>query len=260
MGIRSRNYLAVKPEVANIGALVARLKKTGEDEPMFDDIRGSLFLFETNITPMWSRGSEHNCMDLENELELQRALSKIGVENFHLRRTGMEVQQRGEWHDHPFKQVGIIEEINREYYLSVMDKDTCVLCCNSGVVENADDEIVPCPVGCKVPELVTRAMQERMFDTGVPLGLCDSIGKEFKIGDLVRINCTVNQEIHGEFACYRVQMVGGVPVLLYEVSEKGQIIPKGYTGQPLSHLYDTEAFMTTQDSNKLRPSEFVMVL
>lgn len=91
-------------------------------------------------------------------------------------------------------------------------------------------------------------------------GLVDSNGKEIQVGDLVKMPCEINQEMHGAFTLYRIEQRGIVPVLVYERSEKGVIGYRGMFGKPLSECYDLKLFMTGDDLLELTPDdEFVIV-
>jgi hypothetical protein len=94
----------------------------------------------------------------------------------------------------------------------------------------------------------------------VVTGLCDSHGTPIVIGDLVRKNTDCNQDLHGEWTDYRVSLRGMVPVLLYVRSQKGQILPGGYTGKPLSECYDPKNFMFVIDVGSLRPREALVII
>lgn len=57
----------------------------------------------------------------------------------------------------------------------------------------------------------------------------DSSGTEIKVGDTVRAPC-LNIEVHGSWCDYKVEKAPGGYKLSYQKSEKGQILPVGYTG------------------------------
>lgn len=84
-------------------------------------------------------------------------------------------------------------------------------------------------------------------------GLCDSEGLELFIGDHVRIESEINQDVHGSWTEYEIKQQGLTPILLYVTSEKGQSLPKGITGSPLSLHYDQELFCSEKNSFSLRP-------
>lgn len=99
-----------------------------------------------------------------------------------------------------------------------------------------------------------------MLERGFPTGLCDSMGTEIKVGDKVKINVDCNVDLHGEWAIYEIKLRGIVPVISYLVSEKGQILPVGYTGRPLSDLYDQKIFLWVDDLKRLRPVDEDVVI
>lgn len=91
-------------------------------------------------------------------------------------------------------------------------------------------------------------------------GLHDSDGNMIHIGDHVRKPCEINTELHGTWSEYEITQRGIVPVLMYVKSEKGQILPRGYTGQPLSDQYDRKNFMFVTDISTLRPTGLMRVV
>lgn len=94
----------------------------------------------------------------------------------------------------------------------------------------------------------------------IKTGLCDSQGKEIHIGDIVRRFSDFNVEVHGTYVDYTVVQVGIVPILSYLISEKGQVLPKGYTAQPLSDLYGTKNLVFAEDSMELEPYEDEIII
>lgn len=95
---------------------------------------------------------------------------------------------------------------------------------------------------------------------GDATGLRDSNGKVICIGDKVRTVVTGNTDFHGEWAIYEVVARGMVPVLLYVTSEKGDKLPRGYTGSCLSDKYDQQMLLWATDLADVRPSENDMVI
>jgi hypothetical protein len=57
----------------------------------------------------------------------------------------------------------------------------------------------------------------------------DRSGVEIMTGHVVRAAVNVNQELHGNWADYTVEKAPGGYKLSYLRSEKGDILPKGYT-------------------------------
>lgn len=51
-----------------------------------------------------------------------------------------------------------------------------------------------------------------------------------RVGDVVRMATTGNVELHGTWCEYRIRKAPGGYVFSYLRSEKGQILPEGYTG------------------------------
>ncbi|CAN5571455.1 hypothetical protein BH10PSE14_BH10PSE14_06140 [soil metagenome] len=58
----------------------------------------------------------------------------------------------------------------------------------------------------------------------------DATGKEIRLGDVVRAPIDINQSLHGTWGEYRIRKAPGGYLLSYLRSEKGQILPEGYTG------------------------------
>ena len=98
----------------------------------------------------------------------------------------------------------------------------------------------------------------KIIDTGSPIGLCDSNGIEFKVGSVVRLE-TDNKKMHGDWVDYEISLQGTTPLLIYLYSEKGDILPKGYTGCCLSDYYDHKMFLFAKDSLSLRPDEQLLI-
>lgn len=57
----------------------------------------------------------------------------------------------------------------------------------------------------------------------------DVDGHHIVTGDIVRKRIEINQDLHGTWADYRVRKAPGGYVLSYLISEKGAILPEGYT-------------------------------
>lgn len=91
-------------------------------------------------------------------------------------------------------------------------------------------------------------------------GLRDSDGIPITIGCKVRKPCGCNQELHGSWAEHDVVLRGLIPVLLYNHSEKGQILPKGYTGCFLSDEYDVKNLLFVTDISTIRPMDEMLVV
>jgi len=105
-----------------------------------------------------------------------------------------------------------------------------------------------------------QAVAEGKWPPRVSTGLSDSMGVEIYIGDKVAIDTSINKEVHGEWAVYTVEQRGLTPVLMYDYSEKGQILPKGYTGCCLSDFYNSKMFMFHKDPRALTPDDRMRVL
>ena len=97
--------------------------------------------------------------------------------------------------------------------------------------------------------------EKKGYGIGTPVGLCDSNGDELRVGDKVKMPVDCNNEMHGNWSIYTVKLQGMVPILSYFKSEKGQVLPEGYTACCLSDRYDQKMFVFAKDSNDLRPNE-----
>ena len=95
---------------------------------------------------------------------------------------------------------------------------------------------------------------------GTPLGLCDSSGLELKLGSVVRRKSEINKEMHGEWVDYEVTLQGTVPLLTYLRSQKGDVLPKGYTASCLSDFYNLKMFVFSKKSLNLRPEEDFFII
>lgn len=58
----------------------------------------------------------------------------------------------------------------------------------------------------------------------------DIHGREIMVGDRVRLSTEINVEVHGKWVDYTVIKRPGGYALSYLISEKGQILPVGYSG------------------------------
>lgn len=94
----------------------------------------------------------------------------------------------------------------------------------------------------------------------VETGLYDSNRSPIHVGDLIKIEVSCNRELHGEYSIYEVQQRGIVPVLSYQRSENGQVLPKGMSGAPLSDMYDTKLLCSLEPGHILTPSEHMIVM
>lgn len=91
------------------------------------------------------------------------------------------------------------------------------------------------------------------------LGICDSKGIEFRVGSIVRRNTEINFEVHGNWVDYRVILQGTTPLLSYLKSEKGQVLPIGYTACCLCNEYDYKMFVFATDLKTLRPDSELII-
>ena len=118
MGIRSQNYIAIKPGIE----LTESVKKyiNSDNGILIVEERGTLFLYESNLTPMWARRSNPDCVrDLQAELVIQQFLGGIGEENFYMKRAGDQNDWRGLWNDHPFDHFQTVINIESDYQANV---------------------------------------------------------------------------------------------------------------------------------------------
>jgi hypothetical protein len=68
----------------------------------------------------------------------------------------------------------------------------------------------------------------------------DADGDEICTGDVIRAPITINTELHGTWGDYLVEKAPGGYKLSYLRSEKGQKLPKGYTGGYMVDLLPDE--------------------
>lgn len=80
----------------------------------------------------------------------------------------------------------------------------------------------------------------------------DYRGGAILLGDVVRVPITINQELHGEWAYYRVRKAPGGYVFSYLRSEKGQILPEGYTA---GYMHDQ---LTGSDEHDMKTLVFTL--
>lgn len=102
-------------------------------------------------------------------------------------------------------------------------------------------------------------LENLIIPDGTSTGLCDSNGQLIRVGDILRKEVTCNNELHGDWALYRVELQGLTPVIRYVSSEKGEILPAGYLGAPLADEYDRKMFTFTTCVERLRPDDQLIV-
>lgn len=115
MGIRSMNYIALKPGIRLTEAVGKYLNEDRAE--VVSDERGTLVVYESNFTPMYARdGRGENCtFDLEEEIAVHRFLGSLPVESFYMKRAGEQCDYRGKWEDHNFTDYDSVLEIESSY-------------------------------------------------------------------------------------------------------------------------------------------------
>lgn len=63
-----------------------------------------------------------------------------------------------------------------------------------------------------------------------------SDGRPILVGDIIRAPITINQDVHGTWADYRIRKGPGGYVMSYRRSEKGEVLPPDYTGGYMADL------------------------
>src|SRR3989344_1474098 len=113
MGMRSKNYLVIKPG-HELAADAAKYLKSSLEERTGE---GALYAWESNFTPMWARdaGVGHNVGDLREEAAIQGFLSSLPRDAFYLKRAGAECGARGTWSDHPFSIHPVVIDVDTDY-------------------------------------------------------------------------------------------------------------------------------------------------
>ena len=103
-------------------------------------------------------------------------------------------------------------------------------------------------------------MPEEHLPADTYTGLYDSEGTAICIGDSLKIKVTCNTKYHGEWSVYEVTLRGIVPCLMYVTSEKGDLLPRGYTGCALSEKYDAKMFLWHPNLTHVRPMDEMVVI
>lgn len=117
MGIRSNNYIAIKPGIALTYAFLKFFSK--DNAEMIETDAGRLIVYETNFTPMWARQGVNCTFDLEQEIAVQQFLGSLNPEDFCMRRAGEQTDYRGKWTKHAFKKHKLVREIDQTYDLEI---------------------------------------------------------------------------------------------------------------------------------------------
>lgn len=93
-------------------------------------------------------------------------------------------------------------------------------------------------------------------------GLYDSNGQAIMIGAVVMkwIEDDHPKSVHGSWVKYKVKQQGMTPILSYLCSEKGQVLPAGYTASILADSYDSKMFLFMIDLRGLEPLERMVVV
>lgn len=112
------NYLALRSSAITKITIevLKRLVDIGETNRA--NAEGRVFVFETNIAPMYARKGPGSTVDLEWEVDLQRYLSTLGEHEFRMVRViefDGGVDFRGEWMDHPFSSLEAVAAIQSDF-------------------------------------------------------------------------------------------------------------------------------------------------
>lgn len=115
MGIRSMNYIVLRPGVALTQAVSKYLNS--DTAEIVSNERGTLIVYESNFTPMWARDrrGDNAVFDLEEEIAIQRFLCSLPTDSFHMKRAGEISDHRGDWMAHDFLSESSVVEIEQTY-------------------------------------------------------------------------------------------------------------------------------------------------
>ena len=108
-----------------------------------------------------------------------------------------------------------------------------------------------------------KIMQDKTctLEIGTLIGLCDSKGVEMKIGDTVKVQCSISSGLHGDWTYKEVTARGVTPIFSYLTSEKKQVIPVACSSGIIADYYDRKSFLTFNDLKDASPmdDEFYIV-
>ena len=121
MGIRSMNYIVLQPGVRLTEAVSNYLNDN--TATITTDHRGTLIVYESNFTTMWTRDllGDDCTRDLEEEITIQRFLGGLARPSFYMKRAGAECDRRGEWEKHPFMSEDAVQWIEDTYTRETTD-------------------------------------------------------------------------------------------------------------------------------------------
>lgn len=99
------------------------------------------------------------------------------------------------------------------------------------------------------------ASEQTIKHPGPPTGLHDSNGRMIHVGEEVRMTIIGGADFvfHGNWIIFRIDTRGMIPVLRYQRSENGQLLPHGFIESLLTDHYKGPLLQLATKLDALRP-------